>query len=83
MSKHKYVQVKNFFAREISLAKQNDFCAILLPTETEYDPYYLDANLDIEEIYEIGNDLGWNRFYIIDFETKTEKFIDFYELEVA
>ncbi|HFU76276.1 MAG TPA: hypothetical protein ENK66_08530 [Arcobacter sp.] len=83
MSKKKYVQIKNFFVREISLAKQNNFCAVLLPLETEYDPYYLDTNLEIEEIYEIGNDLGWDRFYLINFKTKIEQLIDLYTLEVA
>lgn len=83
MKKSKYTYVKSHFSREISLALHNNFSAILLPLEDDYDPYYLDSELDLDDVYEIAEDLGWDRFYYIDFISKKELIIDLYELGVA
>jgi len=83
MCKVKSSHIKSLFSREISFAKNNLFDAILLPLEDDYDPYYLDADLELDEVIDVAEDLGWDRFYYINFSSKFEKVIDLYELEVA
>jgi hypothetical protein len=83
MKKQNIKTLKKYFAREISLARENEFSSILLPFDLEYEAYPLDSLVDIEELYNIGNDLGWDRFCYINFDSKHESIIDFYELEVA
>lgn len=73
--------LKKIFNRDISIAKSNNFCAILLPYDLEYEAYFIDCDVDLDEIYNIGSDLGWDRFYYIDFVQNTEEEINFYTLE--
>lgn len=83
MKKQNLTYLKNYFANDISLANQNCFNAILLPYDIEYEPYCIDCDLPMEEIYDIGFDLGWDQFYYVNFESKKEIEIDLSSLEVA
>jgi len=76
-------KIKSRFSSEISRAKANNYEAIMLPCECEYDPYCLNNIEDEDHIFNIANDFGWDKFLLIDFLNKNEKLIDLYELEAA
>lgn len=82
MKKH-VTKIKTFFTSEISQAKANLYEAIMLPLDCEYDPYSLSNSEDDEYIFEIADDLGWDKFIIIDFIKGSEKYVDLYQLDAA
>lgn len=71
------------FKKDISIAKADSYKAILLPFDLNYEPYYLDFVDDIDYIYDVAYDFGWDRSLLINFEDKKEVIIDLYELEIA
>jgi len=76
-------KIKSFFKQEISQAKANNYEAIILPFDCEYDPYCLNNIEDEEHIFDIATDYGWDQFLIIDFINQTSRYIDLFELEAA
>jgi len=76
-------KIKSYYNNQISQAKANDYEAVMIPLECEYDLYCLNNIDESEYIYDIATDYGWDRFLLIDFLNKTEKLIDLYEMEAA
>lgn len=76
-------KIKSYFNQAISQAKANNYEAILLPFDCDYDPYCLNNIEDEEHIFDVVNDYGWDQFLIIDFISKETKYINLYEFEAA
>ena len=76
-------KIKSNYNNQISIAKANNYDGIVLPIESDCDLYPLTNVEDIDYIYDIANDLGWDLFLLIDFVSGEEKIIDLYEIEAA
>lgn len=86
MKKHiqKILQkVKNNYLYEISLAKANSYDGVILPVDSECDIHSISDIDDIDYIYEITSESGWDRFIIIDFINGSDKLIYLDEFEAA
>ncbi len=76
-------KIKSNYNTQIAQAKANNYEAVMIPIQCEYDLYCL-TNIDDEEhILNIADDFGWDKFLLIDFINYDEKIIDMYELEAA
>ena len=82
MNKHIKV-VKTKYTNQISLAKVNGYNGVMVPVQCDYDLYNLDNIDDIEYIYDMALESGWDKFVLIDFINGTEKLINLYEYEAA
>lgn len=76
-------KIKSKYSSQISQAKANNYEAVMVPLNCEYDLYCLNNIDDEEHILNIADDYGWDKFILIDFISKDEKIIDMYELEAA
>lgn len=76
-------KVKNYYSNEINLAKANDYEAVILPASCDYELHGVYDSDDMDYIYDIALQSGWDNFILIDFINKTEKFVSLYELEAA
>ncbi len=81
--KKNIAKIKSQFSSEISQAKANNYEAIMLPLECEYDPYCLNNIEDIDHVLDMANDFGWDQFLLIDLLKRSETFIDLFEFEAA
>lgn len=81
--KKNIAKITSFFKPQISQAKANNYEAIILPLDCEYEPYCLNNIEDQEHIFDIADDFGWDQFLIIDFINQTTQFIDLFEFEAA
>ncbi|HIP11187.1 MAG TPA: hypothetical protein EYG73_00575 [Arcobacter sp.] len=76
-------QIKSKYQNQISLAIANNYEAVMIPLECEYDLYCLDNIDDEEYILALADDYGWDKFILIDLIKKEEQIFDLYKLEVA
>lgn len=76
-------KVKQYYSSDIKLAQANNFEGVILPITCDFEFHGVYDSQDMEYIYEIALESGWDNFVLIDFINKTEKFITLYELEAA
>lgn len=76
-------KVKSYYLNEIKLAEANGYEAVILPISCDYELHGVYDSDDLEYIYDIVLQSGWDNFIIIDFSKDTEKFVSLYELEAA
>ena len=81
--KKNITKIQSFFKPQISQAKANNYEAIILPYDCEYEPYCLNNIEDEDHIFDIAADFGWDKFIVVDFINNTSKFIDLFELDAA
>ena len=63
------------FSREISLAKANNYEALIVPFD-DCDVIPFNNINDEDYIYEIAYDCGWEMFIVIDFINDTKQLFD-------
>ncbi|MGB6329766.1 MAG: hypothetical protein WBF48_12650 [Halarcobacter sp.] len=76
-------KIKLHYSNEISQAKANNYEAVIVPLEYDFDIYCLNNIDDEDYIFQIAEDCGWDRFILIDFINNNEKLINLFELEAA
>lgn len=76
-------KIKSYFKPQIFQAKANEYDAIILPIDCDYDPYFLNNIDDEDHIFDIADDYGWDQFIIIDIINDTTKYIDLFDFDAA
>lgn len=81
--KQKLQSLKNRYSAQIAHAKANQFEAVMIPLNSEYDLMCLNNIDDMEYIYDLAMESGWEKILLIDLIDNKEHFINLYELDVA
>ena len=76
-------QIKSKYQNQISLAIANNYEAVMIPLECEYDLCCLNNVDDEEYILALADDYGWDKFILIDLIKNEEQIFDLYKLDVA
>ena len=69
------------YNREISLAKANQYEGIILPIECDYEPFCVCNIEDEEYIFDMAEQIGWDKIVMIDFINNVDKLVNLSKLE--
>lgn len=81
--KKKIQKIMDYYYLDISLARANGFEAIMFPLCTNYETYTLSNSDDMDDIYIIATESGWDKFVILDLSSHEKRIVSLHELEVV
>ncbi len=66
--------IMNYYYSDISQARANGFEAIMFPLCTNYETYTLSNSEDMDDLYEIATESGWNQFVVLNLFSNQQTF---------